>query len=69
MTNNATTILCLKIVILFFALGGVGAAGGTKLMTLMDGGACTQGSKAGWVYLLASACLAVPGMLLLRRQI
>lgn len=64
--NNSTTILCLKIVVLFFALGGVGAAGGTKLMMLMNGGACIQGIEAGWGYLLASACLAVPGMLLLR---
>jgi hypothetical protein len=66
--NKSTTILCLKIVVLFFALGGVGAAGGTKLMMLMNGGACLQGIEAGWVYLLASACLAVPGMQLLRQS-
>jgi hypothetical protein len=66
MTNNSTIILWLKIVVLFFVLGGVGAAGGTKLMMFMNGGECLQGSEAGWVYLLASACLAVPGMLLLR---
>jgi hypothetical protein len=64
--NKSTTILGLKIVVLFFALGGVGAVGGTKLMMLMNGGACLQGSDAGWGYLLASACLALPGMLLLR---
>ena len=69
MMNNTTTILCLKIVALFFALGGVGAVGGTKLMMLMNDGACLQGCKAGGLYLLVSACLAVPGMLLLRTLI
>ena len=74
MTNNArvspnrsTTVLCLKIVVLFFALGGTGAACGTKLMMLMNGGAGIEGVNAGWAYLFASACLAVPGALLLRR--
>jgi hypothetical protein len=66
--NKSTTILCLKIVVLFFALGGISAAGGTKLMMLMNGGASLQGSEAGWVYLLTSACLAVPGMQLLRQS-
>lgn len=61
-----TTLLVLKIVVLFFFIGGLGAACGTKLIMLINGGTYLQGEKAGSVFLLVSAFLAVPGIFLLR---
>lgn len=58
--------LFLKILLLFFLTGGLGALAGTKLIMLINGGACLQGWKAGAVFLLVSALMAVPGIFLPR---
>jgi hypothetical protein len=62
----SATVICGRIVVLLFALGGIGAVWGTKLARLVCDGADAVGVTAGGTYLLVSACLAVPGALILR---
>ena len=62
--KSSTAVVCFRIAVLFFALGGIGAAWGTQMMMLMKEGATTV--DAGWAYLLAGLCLALPGSLILR---
>jgi hypothetical protein len=64
--KESTILLLLRIVILFFVIGGIGALAGTKLLICFNGETCLQGRTAGAVLLLTSALLAVPGIFLHR---
>lgn len=59
-------LLILKILAIFFFIGGVGALCGIKIIPLLSRGNSTNGMAAGIFYLIVSAAIAVPGLILLR---
>lgn len=65
--RNSTSVLILKIVLIFLFTGGVGGLSGARLIMSLNGGSRIQGEEAGAVLLVVSALLAVPGVFLVRR--
>jgi len=65
-TRGSIILLLLSIVLISFALGGLGAWCGTAFIMFANNGECIEGPRAGYALLLTGMILAVPGSLLIR---
>ncbi len=66
--KNSTPLILLRIVTIFFLIGGIGTLCGTRLIMAINGGAFPRGWKEGAILLVVSACTGGAGIFFLRRE-
>ncbi len=66
--KNSTVLLLARILAIFFSLGALGALCGTQSVRLLYGGDYAAGVREGFILLIVSSCLGLPGVYLLRKR-
>lgn len=64
----ATVVLVVRILLVFIALGALGALCGTLSVRLLYGRDFAAGVREGFILLIVSACLGLPGVYLLQKR-
>ncbi len=66
--KNSTPLVLLRIMTVFFLIGGIGTLFATRLIMAINGGAFPRGWKEGAILLVVSACTGGAGIFFLRRE-